>query len=140
MSDQERQPGYRSTQDLLRTHAARTPDKPFLESIDQGTSLTWRETYAFANRFSHFLAARGIGANDRVMVLTENSLENLALYFAVTSHGATFCTANVEVNAAHLAEMIARLQPKLVLWHEAVDGAALQKGGPGEWIRFSTLK
>ena len=140
MNDAERQPGYRTTQDLLRAHAARTPDKPFLESIDQGTSLTWREMHSFANRFSHFLAARGIGANDRVMVLTENSLENLALYFAVTSHGATFCTANVEVNAAHLAEMIARLQPKLVLWHEAVDGAALRKAAPCEWIRFGALK
>jgi acyl-CoA synthetase (AMP-forming)/AMP-acid ligase II len=127
----ERLPGYRTILEMLRANARRTPDKSAIESVDQGTRISWGELYAFANRFAHFLAARGIGANDRIMVLTENSRECLMLYYATLRHGATFCTANVEVNAAHLREMVARLRPKLVLWHEDIDGAALKGDAPG---------
>jgi long-chain acyl-CoA synthetase len=124
---------YRGVLELLRFHAERNPDRIFLRSIDQDLAMSWREMYQWSNRIARFLTARGIGANDRILVLTENSLENLVLYFAILRHGATYCAINVEVNSAHLSEMIARLKPSLVL---VQDGLEIEKSGDSDWIGF----
>jgi len=127
---------YRSVRDLMRDHAERAAHQVCLHSIDQGTSLTWGQLLGLSHRLSAYLAEKGIAANDRVCVLTDNSLENLVLYYGVQRHGATFCTVNVEINATHLSEMLHRLKPKLVLWHDALDLAAVRPGAPGEWVSF----
>lgn len=127
---------YRTILDHLRENAERLGDREALYSIDQERGMSWAELYGITNRLAHFLAGKGIKANDRVLVLTDNSLENLILYYGVQRYGATFCTINVEINAAHVREMAERLQPKLVLWHEVLDGDAFGAGSPGEWIHF----
>ena len=120
---------YRSVHGLLRANAERAPDRSCLVSIDQGgRSLNWGQLYRLSNRLARFLAERDIGANDRVVVLTDNSLENLVLYYGIQRHGATFCTVNVDINRNHLREILERLAPKLVLWHEALDCEALGAG------------
>lgn len=125
---------YRDVAQLLRANADRTPDRVFLHAIDQGTSITFDEMYRLANRFSTLFAEMGIGVSDRIAVLAEGTLEKLILYYAILRHGATFCTINVEVNATHLREMLGRLEPKLVLWDETLDPAALGEGDPGQWM------
>jgi acyl-coenzyme A synthetase/AMP-(fatty) acid ligase len=129
---------YRSVVDLIRSHAERARDQACLLSIDQQTALTWGQLQGLANRLAVYLSEKGIGANDRVCVLTDNSLENLVLYYGVQRHGATYCTVNVDINSAHLGEMLRRLDPKLVLWHDALDLAAVRAGAPGEWVSFGT--
>ena len=109
----------------------------FLHAIDQDRSITFGALYKLSNQLAHFFAEKGIGANDRIAVLTENSLEMLILFFAVQRHGATFCTINVEVNAQHVREMLDRLAPKLVLWDETLDGDAL--GAGDDWLTFGDL-
>jgi acyl-CoA synthetase (AMP-forming)/AMP-acid ligase II len=127
---------WRSVARLVRAHAARTPDKPALVSIDQGVELSWRDLHLWCNRLAGLLAAKGIGRGDRIAVLGENTLELAILYCAVLYAGATFCVVNTEINASHLREMLARLEPKLVLWHGELDPAALGEGAPGERMRF----
>ncbi|MBM3488281.1 MAG: acyl--CoA ligase [Alphaproteobacteria bacterium] len=127
---------FRSVEHWLRTWAAASPEKTFLQSIDQGTSISWGALARLTDRFARFCQARGIKANDRIAVLTDNSLENLVLYFAVMRTGATYCTVNVEIQEAHLREMLTRLEPKLVLWDKTLDPALLGVGSPGAWIPF----
>jgi acyl-CoA synthetase (AMP-forming)/AMP-acid ligase II len=129
-------PAYRSVLERLRANAAATPDKQALVSVDQGTELTWRGLYEACNQVAAALTARGLKANDRVVVLTDNSLENLILYYGVQRHGATFCTVNVEINREHLHEIVSRLKPSLVLWHDALDPEFLGVGAPGAWAPF----
>jgi acyl-CoA synthetase (AMP-forming)/AMP-acid ligase II len=129
-------PEYRSVLARLRAHAERIPDKVCLQSIDQDSAITWKGLYDACNQVAGALAARGIKANDRVVVLTNNSLENLILYFGVQRYGATFCTVNVEINQEHLREIVTRLDPKLVLWHDALDLDMLDLGSGGEWVSF----
>lgn len=138
MSDAEPMavPEYRSVLTRLRANAQATPDKPALISIDQGSEITWDGLYRACNQVAGALAARGLKANDRVVVLTDNSLENLILYYGVQRFGATFCTVNVEINREHLREIVGRLSPKLVLWHDALDPESLGIGAAGEWVPF----
>ena len=128
--------GYRSVLSMIREHAGRAPDQDCLVAIDQHTALTWRQLYRITNKLSAWLHERKIGANDRVLVLTDNSLENLILYFGIQRHGATFCTVNVDINAHHMSEIIDRLSPEIVLWHDALDLADIRKTAPGTWIPF----
>ena len=88
-SSEPQAPEYRSVLTRLREHARRMPDKACLVSIDQGSEITWGGLHAACNQVAGALAARKIRANDRVVVLTDNSLENLILYYGVQRYGAT---------------------------------------------------
>ena len=61
------------------------------------------------------LHGRGIGRNDRVALLANNSIEHLACYFGVMAYGATICTMHVEMNRNQLDDIFARTRPQLVL-------------------------
>ena len=130
--------GYRSVLSMIREHVRRAPGQDCLVAIDQNTALTWQQLYRLTNKLAAWLHARDIGANDRVLVLTDNSLENLILYFGIQRHGATFCTVNVDINANHMREIIDRLSPQIVLWHDSLDLADIRKTAPGTWVSFGT--
>ena len=102
---------YRSILAMICEHADRSPDQDCLISIGQGISLTWRQLYRLTNKLSAWLHAHAIGPNDRILVLTDNSLENLILYYGIQRHGATFCTVNVDINANHMQEIIGEGHP-----------------------------
>lgn len=127
---------YRSVASMLRGHAETQGDTPFIVSIDQGgRSITFGQLWRLSNKLARFLADTGIGAGGRIAVLTDNRLEMPVLYYAIQRYGAAFCTINVEVNASHVREMLGRIAPDLVLWHEDLDAAAY---GPTDdrWRRF----
>jgi acyl-coenzyme A synthetase/AMP-(fatty) acid ligase len=128
---------YRSVADLLRGHAAARGDKPFIVGIDQGgRTITFAQLWRLSNRLARFLAGRNIGPGGRIAVLTDNRVEMAVLYYSVQRYGAAFCTINVEVNASNVREMLARIEPDLVLWHEDLDAAAFGGGTDSAWIRF----
>lgn len=110
---------------LLRRHAEARPDKTFLQSVDDGRSLTHAETFRLCERFAGYFAARGLGPGDRILVLSENGLEQLALFFACLATGVAYCTINVEANAQHVPEMARRLDPRLVVWGSPDDALEL---------------
>ncbi|MBK18620.1 MAG: hypothetical protein CMM52_07270 [Rhodospirillaceae bacterium] len=94
---------YKSVRSLLAEQAAKFGDKPYMVSIDQDEKiLSFAALYRLANRMAHFFADRGLKANDRVFMLSENSVEFIAVFLGVQRCGATIATANVEMNRAHL--------------------------------------
>ena len=136
---------FRSFRDVLAEHAQRFPDKVFLHSIHQDQSITYGALFALTNRFAHFLDDAGIGANDRVLVLADNSIEYAATYLGVLRHGATIALINVALNEAHLAEQVKAVAPKLLLYQDGLDLKALGVRPPaacmalGNWQRGSGL-
>jgi len=83
----------------------RFPDKVFIESIDQGKSISHGAMFRLSRQIAHYLRARGFKANDRVALLAGNSIEHLAVYFGVLAYGATICTINVErISLSHGAQ------------------------------------
>ena len=111
---------YRSVDALLTEHARRRGAKVYAESIAQRASLTFAELDAATNRVAHFLADRDLRANQRVTLLSDNSLEFLVLFFGVQRYGATVNPINIEVNAKNVAQMLSDVEPALVLWSQAI--------------------
>ena len=116
---------FRPVSTLLRRHAEADPDKIFLQSVEDGGFLTHAETLALCERFAGYFADRGLSPGDRILVLSENGLEQMALLFACLATGVAYCTINVEVNAKHIPEMARRLDPRLVVWGRPGDAIDL---------------
>ena len=102
--------------DWIARAAQRAPDKPWIIPADGGPGLSYGELKDFTGRIASFLRARGIGRNDRIALLADNSVEHLLCYFGVMAYGATICTVHVEMNRHQLDDIFQRLKPKLVLY------------------------
>jgi acyl-coenzyme A synthetase/AMP-(fatty) acid ligase len=131
---------YRSFKSILAEHAHRFPDKIFLHSIHQDQSITYGELFALSNRIAHFLDDAGICANDRVLVLADNSIECAAVYLGVLRHGATVALINLALNRAHLADQVAAVAPKLLLYREGLDLTALGVRAPAACLALGSLQ
>ena len=126
---------YRSIHSVIAENARRIPDKVYVHCIDQDKSITYGELAALGNRMARYFLDRGLAANDRVLVLSENSVEFIAAFLGVLRFGATIATANVEMNRAHLAEIVRAVDPKIVLCQHGLGLEALGgDGAPGDWM------
>jgi acyl-CoA synthetase (AMP-forming)/AMP-acid ligase II len=99
---------------------ARTPQKPWMIAADGGRTVDYAGLRAITGRFATFLANYGIGPNDRVALLADNSIEQLLCYFGVMAAGATVCTIHVEMNRNQLPGILDRLKPKLILYQDGL--------------------
>ena len=104
------EPGPELLRDWIARAAQRHPAKPWIVGADDGRTVTYRELHEATGRIAAFLYSRGIGTNQRVALLANNSIEHLICYFAVMAHGATICTVHVEMNRNQLDNIFARLQ------------------------------
>jgi len=96
--------------------AARDPDKAFIVSADDGRTLTYGQLRATTGRIAAYLRGQGVGANDRVALLSNNSIEHLTTYFGVLAYGAAICTVHVEMNRNQLDSILPALKARMVLW------------------------
>jgi acyl-coenzyme A synthetase/AMP-(fatty) acid ligase len=126
-----------SFHDIVLRHAAERPDAVYVHSIEQNKSLTYGQLRDIADGLAAFLADAGVAANDRVLILAENSVEFHALFVSVLRYGATVVTLNVDMNQGHLAELLAAIRPKVVIREE---GIAMAPPSPqeGRWVEMGT--
>jgi long-chain acyl-CoA synthetase len=119
--------------------AERAPDKPWVIAADDGRTVSFGELRETVGRFASFVCARGLGRNDRVALLANNSIEQLLCYFGVMAAGATVCTIHVEMNRNQLGNIFERLKPKLIVYQDGLGlddllGAATVSRLPiGRW-------
>src|SRR6202051_2957109 len=107
--------------DWIARTADRAPDKPWLVSADGGRAVSYRQLREIIGSFATFLRRRGIGRNDRVALLANNSIEQLLCYFGVMAAGCTVCTVHVEMNRNAFDNIFERLKPKLVLYQDGLQ-------------------
>ncbi|HTS39767.1 MAG TPA: class I adenylate-forming enzyme family protein [Xanthobacteraceae bacterium] len=96
--------------------AVRHADKPFIISADDGRAINYARLRELTRRMAAFLQTQGIGINDRVALLSNNSIEHLVCYIGVMAYGATICTVHVEMNRNQLDNIFARLKPKVAVY------------------------
>ena len=101
--------------------ADRAPDKPWIVSADDGRTISYGQLREITGRFATLLRKRGLGPNDRVALLSNNSIEHLLCYFGVMAAGVTICTIHVEMNRNQLDNIFVRLKPKLVLYQDGLQ-------------------
>src|ERR1700727_2137456 len=110
---------------LLHSWIARAalaaPEKPWVVAADDGRTVSYRQLRETVGRFATFLRQRGLGPNDRVALLANNSIEQLLCYFGVMANGATLCTIHVEMNRNQLDNIFERLKPKLILYQDGLQ-------------------
>jgi acyl-CoA synthetase (AMP-forming)/AMP-acid ligase II len=131
---------YISLAEQITRNARDKADATAFVSVDTDDNISWADLSIWTGRLAHFLHGAGIHANDRIVVLGENSPEHLILYYGIQAYGATYCTINTAINKNHLVEMLSRIEPTLVLWHEELDRDAIGHGGhgtAGEWLSFN---
>ncbi len=73
---------------LIEEQAERTPEAVAAEFEDR--KLTYRELNSQANQCARFLRSMGVGANARVAICTERSLELLVAVLAVLKAGGAY--------------------------------------------------
>ena len=143
------EPGPELLRDWIARAAQRHPAKPWIVGADDGRTVTYRELHEATGRIAAFLYSRGIGTNQRVALLANNSIEHLVCYFGVMAYGATICTVHVEMNRNQLDNIFARLKPALVLHQDGLEpgrpalrrrGAVpaartARRAGPGDVLR-----
>jgi acyl-coenzyme A synthetase/AMP-(fatty) acid ligase len=117
----------------LAAAARAHPLKPYLVAVEDGRALSYAALAGIASRTAGHLAARGIGADGRVVLLANNSLEHLAAYVGVLAAGATICTVHVEMNRSHFDAILPALKPRLVLYEEGLGLEALAARTACEW-------
>ncbi len=123
----------------LESNNQRVRDKVFIHSIEQDRSITHGEMYDLARRIGRDLRARGVGVNDRVALLSNNSLEHLAVYIGVLAYGATVCTIHVEMNAVYFESILNATNAKLVLYEDGLELENLADKVPGDWMPLGSL-
>jgi long-chain acyl-CoA synthetase len=112
--------GSKLLQSWIARAAARAPRKPWVIAAGDGREIDYAGLRESCGRFATFLAQRGIGPNDRIALLADNSIEQLLCYFGVLAAGATVCTIHVEMNRNQLPGILDRLKPKLILHQDGL--------------------
>lgn len=122
---------------LFERHAAHTPQAPAL--VEAGRTWSYAELNRRAEHLAAALAARGIGAGDRVVLAYERSARALAALLGILKSGAAY----VPVDPAHPADwqeqIVADCEPAAVLGalrrpHAAtLDDAWWLAEGPAAW-------
>jgi crotonobetaine/carnitine-CoA ligase len=98
---------------LVRRQAVRYGEGEFM-SFQHGSALTFAGYERQGLGLAHALAALGVGAGDRVMVLVKNRLEFMVIMLAALRLGAVFVPVNTELKGSFLEHQLRNSDPKVV--------------------------
>jgi acyl-CoA synthetase (AMP-forming)/AMP-acid ligase II len=113
--------GPQPLQGWIARAALASPGKPWVIAAADGRTVSYGQLHETVGRFASLLRRRGLGRNDRVALLANNSIEQLLCFFGVMAAGATVCTVHVEMNRNQLDDIFVRLKPKLILYQEGLQ-------------------
>ena len=71
-----------------------------------------------------------------MLVLSDECLEKLLIWFGVWRIGAVMCPFNLEINEKQMVSLTAALKPELILYHKDIDVTAMVGDAPAERVRF----
>src|SRR5215813_8227876 len=128
---------YRPIADLFALYRDRDPAKTAIVDLHSGLAITFGELDQVTTDIAALLKRRGVVKGSRVLLLSDENLEKLLLWFGIWRLGAVVCPLNVEINAKVLGDLIPVVNPALVLWHKDLDIEALAGGCLAPRMRFA---
>lgn len=99
--------------DIVRLGAARGPQAPAL--VENGRSWTYAELQRETERYAALLRELGVRGGDRVMLVSENCVAQVALLFAIASLDAWSVNVNARLSEGELAAIRAHCRPRRVI-------------------------
>jgi acyl-coenzyme A synthetase/AMP-(fatty) acid ligase len=127
---------YRPIAELFARYRDRDPAKTAIVDLDSGSAITFGQLDQVTTDIAALLKSRGVVKGSRVLLLSDENLEKLLLWFGIWRLGAMVCPLNVEINEKVLADLVAVVNPVLVLWHKDLDIDALVGDRKAPRIRF----
>jgi amino acid adenylation domain-containing protein len=103
---------------MFESQAALQPDA--VAVTYEGQRLSYAELNQWANQIAHRLIADGIGADDRVAICVERSLEMIAGLVGILKAGAGYVPLDPSYPAERLAYMLEDSAPKMLLTQRAL--------------------
>ncbi|MDH4455856.1 MAG: class I adenylate-forming enzyme family protein [Verrucomicrobiota bacterium] len=97
----------------VREGARRWPEREYLKHGDE--SLTYAEAWRRIASITTWLDAKGVGRGDRVVMVTENRIETVLLFFAVAQIGAIAVILHPQMKPEGLRRILEQTEPKLGL-------------------------
>jgi acyl-CoA synthetase (AMP-forming)/AMP-acid ligase II len=108
--------------DIARRIAARTPDAPAL--VEAGRRLSYAGLVEQVDAYARLLRELGVRAGDRVMVVGENSVAQVALILACASIDAWAVNVNARLSGPELASIREHSGARRVIYTTAVSPEA----------------
>ncbi|WP_327726093.1 AMP-binding protein [Streptomyces europaeiscabiei] len=80
---------------------------------------TYREVGEYSHAFAAWLAERGVGAGERIVVQLPTRRPQTAMLYGTSRHGAVFVPVNPTMKPFHLGSVISSAAPQLIIAAEA---------------------
>ena len=127
---------FQSIRKVLEKYRRDHPNKIALYDLEQNRSITWGALADAAEQIARYLLSIGIKKGDRIGLLSDENLDKMVIWMGIWRMGAVVCPLNVEINSAHIKELLQSIGPNLTLWHKDLDGSAMTDGINGKTMRF----
>jgi len=106
---------------LVRPWVERTPDAPVV--MQNGRTLTYAELWSAAERLAHHLRALGVGAESRVAICLDETVERIVALLGVILAGGAWVPLDPAYPRERLAWMLEDSAPPVVLTREGLRDA-----------------
>lgn len=103
--------------EYIEYHAQVRPDSPILLQNEQTVSFARAVTKS--QNIAAWLQQQGIGYQDRIAILSENSIDHILLLLAASYIGAVFVPLNYRLAAAEIADVLEDAETKLLLTNDS---------------------
>jgi fatty-acyl-CoA synthase len=111
--------------DYVTLQASLQPDRLAARDLASGNSWTYRQFDIAASQFAAALAARRIGAGDRVALLAKNRVETILLHLGCARIGAMLVPLNWRLANAEINALLEDAEPALILGDALLETFAL---------------
>ncbi len=99
--------------EIIRAHAADTPQAPALTFED--TTWSFAQLHALSSQSANALRAEGVGAGDRVALLTKNRAECYELLFSTNKIGAILVGLNWRLAQPEITAIVEDARPTVLI-------------------------
>jgi len=111
---------YKDIHTILSEMAERHADKIYIRGLDQDKTITFQQTYILCNRIANFLKKQDIKATDNIVLIGENSIETLLIFFGVLNYGAAIGGINVEESKENVYRLLNLAKPRIVFYSQGL--------------------
>lgn len=126
---------YEDWSSIIERNGRILASKVFIESLDQGRSITFGEMDNYCNRVANFLREKKTKVDDRVTLIGKNSIETMIIYYGILKYGAVVNPIFFEESEENLYRIIRMVKPKLIFYDS--DLKLDTNRYRCDWIRFS---